>query len=85
MITTGHLTVGTARVQIDGTSVSDFRLHIHNMDNTDTVYIGGPDVTTANGYGLVKLESVELACYASETVYAIATKAGHQISFLRQV
>jgi hypothetical protein len=85
MITTGHVTVGTTRVQIDGTSVSDFKLHIHNMDNTDAVYIGGPDVTVANGLVLQKLESIMLECYPSETVFVISTKAGHIISFLRQV
>ena len=85
MITTGHVTVGTTRVQIDGTSVSNWKLHVHNMDNTDTLYIGGPDVTTSNGLGLVKLDSIELECYPSETVFVIATKAGHQVSFLRQV
>lgn len=85
MITTGHVTVGTTRVQIDGTSVSDFKLHIHNMDNTDAVYIGGPDVTVANGLALQKLESIMLECYPSETVFVVSPKAGHIISYLRQV
>jgi hypothetical protein len=85
MITTGHVTVGTTRVQIDGTSVSDFKLHIHNMDNTDAVYIGGPDVTVANGLVLQKLESIMLECYPSETVFVVSQKAGHVISYLRQV
>jgi hypothetical protein len=85
MITTGQVTVGTVATQIDGTSVSNFKLHIHNMDNTDTLYIGGEDVTTSNGLGLVKLDSIELECYPSERVFVIATKPGHLISFLRQV
>jgi len=85
MITTGHLTVGTSRVQIDGTSVSDFRLHIHNMDNTDVIYIGGEDVTTANGLGLFKLDSLELNCYAGERIFAISSKSNHLITYLKQV
>ena len=85
MITTGHVTVGTTAVQIDGTSVSNWKIHIHNMDNTNAIYIGGPDVTVANGLVLQKLESLELECYPSETIFVVSTKAGHQISFLRQV
>ena len=85
MITTGQVTVGTTRVQIDGTSVSNWKIHIHNMDNSDAIFIGGADVTVANGLVLQKLESLELECYPSETIYVVSTKAGHLISFLRQV
>lgn len=84
-ITTGQLAVGTARVQIDGSSVSDWRLHIHNMDNTDAIYIGNETVTTANGFSLFGKDSVEMQCYPNEHIYVIATKAGHSISFLKQV
>jgi nitrous oxidase accessory protein NosD len=85
MITTGQITAGTARVQIDGSSASDFRLHIHNMDNTDAIYIGNETVTAANGFALFKQDSVELQCYASEQVYVISSKGNHAISFLKQV
>jgi len=85
MITTGQVTVGTARSQIDGSSASDFRLHIHNMDQTDAIYIGNESVTTANGFVLFKQDSVVLQCYASEHVYVISTKGNHAISFLKQV
>ena len=84
-ITTGQVSVGTARVQIDGSSVSDWRLHIHNMDNTDAVYIGDETVTTATGFSLFGKDSVEMQCYPNEHIYVIATKAGHSISFLKQV
>lgn len=85
MITTGQLTVGTVATQVDGTSVSNFKLHIHNMDNTDTLYIGGEDVTVSNGLGLQKLDSIELECYPLESVYVVATKTGHLVSYLKQV
>lgn len=84
-ITTGQLTVGTVASQIDGTSVSNFKLHIHNMDNTDTLFIGGPDVTVENGLGIPKLDSVELECYPLEAVWVVSTKAGHLVSYLKQV
>jgi hypothetical protein len=85
MITTGQLTVGTTRVQIDGSSVSDFRLHIHNMDATDSIYLGDETVTVATGFSLFKQDSVEMQCYAGERVFAISSKGSHLISFLRQV
>jgi nitrous oxidase accessory protein NosD len=85
MITTGQVTVGTTRVQIDTSSVSDFRLHIHNMDATDTLYIGNESVTTVNGFTLFKQDSVEMQCYAGERVFAISSKGSHPISFLKQV
>ena len=85
MITTGQITVGTTRVQIDTSSNSDFRLHIHNMDATDAIYIGNENVTTANGFSLFKQDSIEMQCYANERVFAISSKGSHPISFLKQV
>jgi hypothetical protein len=85
MITSGQISVGTTRVQIDGTSVSNWKIHIHNMDNSDAIYIGGPDVTIENGLGLQKLDSIELECYPGETIFVVATKNGHLVSYLRQV
>lgn len=84
MITTGQMTVGTTAQQIDGTSVSNFKLHIHNMDNTDTLYVGGADVTISNGLALTKLDSLELECYPLDAVWVVSTKAGHQLSYLKQ-
>ena len=85
MITTGQITVGTTRVEIDGTSVSNFKLHIHNMDATDDIYIGNETVTTANGFSLFKQDSVEIECYPGERIFAISSKGNHPISYLKQV
>lgn len=84
-ITTGQMTVGTVASQIDGTSVSNFKLHIHNLDNRDTLFVGGPDVTINNGLGIQKLESIYLECYPLDAVWAVSPKAGHLISYLKQV
>lgn len=85
MITTGQLTVGTVAAQIDGTSANNFKMHIHNLDNTDTLFIGGPDVTIDNGLGLPKLDSIELECYPLESIWVVSSKAGHLVSYLKQV
>ena len=84
-ISTGQITVGTTPVQIDGTSNSNYKIHIHNMDNTDTLYIGNGDVSITNGLGLPKLDSVELQCYPGESIFVVSPKSGHLISWLKQV
>jgi hypothetical protein len=84
-ISSGVLTVGTTATIIDGTFNSNFRLIIHNNDNTDAVYLGGPDVTTANGLQLLKQETLQLEMNPLESVFAVSGKAGHTISYLKQV
>jgi hypothetical protein len=38
-ISSGQITVGTTRVQVDGTSSSVYRLHIHNERQPDAIFI----------------------------------------------
>lgn len=84
-ISTGQLIVGTTPVQIDGTSTSNYRLHIHNMDNTENIYIGNGDVSITNGLALPKMDSLDLVCYPGETIFVVSSKSAHQISWLKQV
>lgn len=84
-ITTGQTTVGLTPTLIDGTSNSDFRLLIHNADNSQKVFIGGPDVSVASGFGIEKLETIQLEMYALDRLYAISAQSGHIIHWLRQV
>lgn len=84
-ISSGQLTIGTTATIIDGTFNSNFRLIVHNNDNTEAVYIGGPDVTTANGLVVKKEESIQLEMNPLDSVYAVSGKAGHTISYLKQV
>lgn len=83
-ITSGQQAIETARQLVDGISANPSRLHIHNMDNTKTLYIGNNSVTIANGLALQKLDSVELTLNAGESVYAISETGTHTISWLRQ-
>lgn len=83
-ITSGAMTVGTVASLIDGTSVSNFRLIVHNNDNTDAVYLGGPDVTIANGLLLDKGIFIQLEMSPLDSVYAVSGKTGHTISYLKQ-
>jgi hypothetical protein len=84
-ISSGRITIGTVASIIDGTFNSNFRLIIHNNDNTDAVYLGGPDVTTSNGLVLQKEQTLQLEMNPLESVFAVSAKAGHTISYLKQV
>lgn len=84
-LTSGVVSVGTAATLIDGTASSNpIHLHIHNNDNSDALFIGGPDVTTTTGMTLVKLDSIDLILRPGNTVYAVSTKNGHNLSFIKQ-
>lgn len=84
-VISGQTTVGTAATLIDGVAWQNpVVMHLHNNDNTDAVYIGGPDVTTANGLTLLKEESIELTLHQANQIYAVSGKAGHLISWIAQ-
>lgn len=84
MITNGHTTVGTTPTLIDGLEVMPFRIHLHNNDNTDAVYLGDSAVTVNTGLKMLKEDSIDLIINPLEALYAVSTKAGHVISWLKQ-
>ena len=83
-ITSGQQAVGTAATAIDGRWANPSRITIQNLDNTDTLYIGNSNVTTSNGLGLLKLETIQFDLEPLEQLHVIATKTGHNIAWLRQ-
>lgn len=84
MLSNGRNAVGTVAAPIDGVYNGYSNITIHNDDNTDAVYIGGSAVTTLTGLTLQKEETLQFQLAPLEQLYAISTKAGHTISFLRQ-
>lgn len=82
-VTSGQVTVGTAATLIDTTDVMPWRLQVNNDDNTDTVFLGGSAVGTATGMKVEKLEHLTFEMSPGDRMYAVSTKAGHQISFLK--
>ena len=84
MISSGQVTVGTAPTLIDGLEVNPFRIHIHNHDNTNSIYLGTSNVTTSTGLRLLKQDSIELMINPLEALYAVSSQAGHVISYLKQ-
>ena len=84
MLTAGTTVVGLTPTLIDGLNVNPFRLRIHNNDNTADVYIGGSAVTVNDGYRVLKEESIDLIINPLEALYAVSTKNGHVVSWLKQ-
>jgi hypothetical protein len=82
-ISSGQVSVGTARVQIDGTSQSVYRLHIHNNDNQVNLYLGGSDVTIANGLILEKTDTTEVQVSPGDSVWVVSSSSDHLVSYLK--
>jgi len=81
----GQTSVGTDATLIDGIAYNNpVLLHIHNNDNTDAVYVGGPDVTISNGLRLLKQDSLEITLHQANQIYCVSTKSGHVVSWIAQ-
>jgi hypothetical protein len=70
-------------VQIDGTSSSVYRLHIHNNDNQMNLYLGGSDVTIANGLILEKTDTTEVQVSPGDSVWVVSSSSDHLVSYLK--
>lgn len=84
MITTGQASVGLSATPIDGISTTESKITIHNNDNSTDIWIGGSDVTPANGLLLLKEQSYQFNLMPLELIYAVSTKTGHIISWMKQ-
>jgi hypothetical protein len=83
-ITSGQTIVNLTPTHIAGNSTNPLRLHIHNADNQQNLFIGGDDVSISNGLIIQKLDSIELVLNPNESLYAISSQGNHLISWLRQ-
>lgn len=84
MITNGVVAIGTVATPIDGVHNQWSRITIHNNDNTDILYLGGSTVMPASGLNLLKQETVQFELGPLEQIFAVSTKLGHNISWMRQ-
>jgi len=85
MIESNQISIGTVATKIDGIDNEPSTIYIHNIDNTDEIFLGGSDLTINNGLQLNKLETIRIDLNPTEELYAISPKTGHTISYLRQV
>lgn len=84
-LVSGSVSVGTAATLLNGAPHNNWvKFRISNNDNTDTVFIGGSNVTTTNGVPLLKQETFDIDLAPGNRVYAVSSKAGHTVSWVRQ-
>ena len=81
-IINNQVSVGTVATAITTSFPMEGHVHIRNIDNTDTVYLGGAAVTTSNGYAILKGEEIDFRIPTGDIVYAVSTKSGHVVSVL---
>ncbi|HEY7825053.1 MAG TPA: hypothetical protein VIG24_19590 [Acidimicrobiia bacterium] len=78
----GQVSVGTAATLIPSRCTMPSRMEIHNDDNTDDLFVGGPGVTTSTGMRVNKLEQLTLRLSPLDEVYLVSSKAGHNVSYI---
>ena len=77
----GSITVGTAATLISHAGVNPGEIHISNLDNTDTIFLGGPAIIVNAGHALFKSTSEDFTMYPGQSMYAISSKTGHAVAF----
>ena len=80
-MTNGAITVGTAATLITHAGINPGELHVSNLDNTDTIFLGDATITVNAGHALAKSLSEDFAMYPGQSMYAVSTKAGHAVAF----
>jgi hypothetical protein len=84
MITSGQAAIGLTATAIDGVSNTESKITVHNNDNSTNIWIGGSNVTSSNGLLLLKEQSYQFELMPLEQIYAVSTKTGHVISWMKQ-
>lgn len=85
MIVSSQHAVGTAAIQIASPDDNPQLVIVHDHDHTsnDDVFLGGPDVTIANGLHLPKTETIEITIDAGDSLYAVADNGSVEVHVLQ--
>lgn len=78
-----QVSVGTVATSLGVSYPMESTVSIHNIDNTDRVYIGGAAVTTSSGFALDKETIMQITIPAGDQLYAVSTKTGHEVTVLQ--
>lgn len=82
-VESGRITVGTIPIQVDGVGVSPIRIYIHNEDSTKTLYLGNGNVSTSNGFGIMKSSVQDFMLFPGQSLFMVSESEGHTVSYLR--
>ena len=83
MPTSSQVSVGTTATLLVAANIMDQTVWVHNSGGT--TYIGGSNVTTANGYKLDTDDKMELPVGDNEGLYGITASSSHIVAVLKQV
>jgi hypothetical protein len=75
------VTVGTTAVLVVASDDTHRTVYLHHESN-QAIYIGGSDLTTANGLHMKKSQTMTFVVPSKQTLYAIADLAGQELRVL---
>lgn len=77
-----QVTVGTTATLIAPATNAYQTVYLHSLQGT--IYIGGADVTTANGYKLDNGDKLTISIGDLEALYGVTASGTHTVAVLRQ-
>jgi hypothetical protein len=84
MPTSAQVTVTTTATVIVAASNFDQTANLHNLGG-GAIYLGGSNVTTANGYKINNDDKLTVTVGDHEALYAIAASGTHTVAVLSQI
>ena len=84
MPTSAQVSVTTTAIVIVPATNFDQTANLHNLGG-GAIYLGGSDVTTANGYKFDNGEKLTVTVGDREALYAIAASGTHTVAVLTQI
>lgn len=83
-ITTAHYSVGLTRVQIVPPDIQPQHVCIHNHEHSSSgeVFIGGGDVTIANGVHAQATLTSQMTLEPGDSLWAVADTEGQELHIL---
>lgn len=83
-IITGQVTVVDATpIQLDTSSVSNFKMMLHNMSNTDNLYVGNSTVTPTTGLEIHSHAYLTIDCQPNDMVFVCSSNGSHTLSWMK--
>jgi len=80
---TAQVSVTTTRTLVVPELIGDQSVYLHS--SSGTIYIGGPDVTTANGYRLDNGDKLTIMVGDHEALYAITSSGTAGLFVMTQI
>lgn len=84
MPSSAQVTVNSTATVLVAATAFDQSVNLHNSGG-GIVYLGGPDVTTANGYKLDNGDKLTLMVGDHEALYAITASGTNVVAVLKQI